>query len=224
MWKSALTLGLMLATCEVFAQSRVYSCRDNAGHWVFQEKKCGEGLTDQNPAAEPPAAARTSQSAPNRPSRCESTPVRLVFADPALDGAEVSLVIARDDNGYQLLLQFAGVIERDDGPVPAQFSGRLAAQGLRFDRGDLITPDFRRGDKQLGYGYARTATVLDFASKSTSMDAEIEPVGYAQSMSTAPLASALLSALRSEMLRCHLLMQRTRAVDSNATREQQSRQ
>ena len=52
-------------------------------------------------------------------------------------------------------------------------------------------------------------------------DAEIEPEGYAQALWSAPIAASVLTALRSEMLRCHLLRERARQA-SQAQRKQQA--
>ena len=221
--KTWMLVVLGVSAMSVSAQSRIYRCQDVHGQWVFQGRPCGAGLTapdapDHRPAQETPV--RRSDVVP---SRCESSPQRFLFADPAVDGAEFSLVLSRDASGYQVVLNLGGVIERDDGPVPAQFSARLGAQGLRFDEGELIAPDFRRGDKQLGYGYARSAMLLDRAAKALSIDAEIEPQGYSQSLWSAPMAASVLTALRSEMLRCHLLRERARKA-SEAQREQQAGQ
>ncbi len=65
--------------------------------------------------------------------------------------------------------------------------------------------------------------LLDRAATSLSIDAEIEPEGYAQSLWSAPMAASVLNALRSEMLRCHLLRERARKA-SEAEREQQAGQ
>lgn len=208
---------------EVPAQTRVFRCQDVNGQWVFQGRPCGDGLTSPDaPMARALRSGSGRDSSPV-PSRCDSPPLRFAFADPAVDGAEFGLVLSRDAGGYQIVLNLGGVIERDDGPVPAQFSGRLGAQGLRFDQGVLWAPDFRRGDKQLGFGYARSAMLLDLAAKSVSLDAEVEPRGYAQSLLSAPMAASALAALRSDMLRCHLLRERARKA-SEAEREQQAGQ
>lgn len=210
MLKCLSLLVLLSGATAVFAQSHVHRCRDAQGQWVFQGQPCRDGLSD----AEVPAA-RAEASAPSRdgipaPAQCEQALPKFMLADPALDGAEMNLLVRRDASGYQVLLRMSGVVERDDGPVPAQFSERLATQGLRFDDGELIAPDFRRGDRELGFGYARSATLLDRAGKSMLFEAEIEPRGYAQALQTAPMAGSQLGGLRAELLRCHLLRERAR--------------
>lgn len=209
---------LLTTALTASAQTRVHRCQDARGQWVFQGQPCrGELNAPEAPEfRSAPAAASRDEAVP---ARCDSAPQRFSFADPAVDGAVFDLVLSRDASGYQVVLNLGGVIERDDGPVPAQFSTRLGTQGLRFDQGELIAPDFRRGDKQLGYGYARSAMLLDRAAKAVSLDAEIEPEGYAQSLWSAPIAASVLTALRSEMLRCHLLRQRASQI-SKAQREQ----
>lgn len=221
--KTWLILMLVATGSDVAGQTRVYRCQDPHGQWVFQGRPCGAGLTA--PETTPARSPRETPEQANAvvPSRCESAPQRFLFADPAVDGAEFNLVLSRDASGYQVVLNLGGVVEREDGPVPAQFSTRLGAQGLRFDQGELVAPDFRRGDKQLGYGYARSAMLLERAAKSLSIDAEIEPQGYAQSLWSAPMAASILTALRSEMLRCHLLRERARKA-SEAEREQKTAQ
>ncbi len=220
-----MSLLLLASACsiDVDAQSRVYRCEDANGHLVVQGQPCGDGLSVPEARDNDPSRALPSRREEPVPARCESAPQRFTFADPAVDGAVFDLVLSRDASGYQVVLNLGGVIERDDGPVPAQFSARLGAQGIRFDQGELIAPDFRRGDKQLGYGYARSAMLLDRAATSLSIDAEIEPEGYAQSLWSAPMAASVLNALRSEMLRCHLLRERARKA-SEAEREQQAGQ
>lgn len=200
----------------VAAQSHVHRCRDANGHWVFQGQPCGEGLNEPQARSDDPVRHLSGRRDDPVPARCESAPQRFVFADPAVDGALFDLVLIRDASGYQVVLNLGGVIERDDGVVPAQFSAHLGAQGLRFDQGELIAPDFRRGDKQLGYGYARSAMLLNLASKALSIDAEIEPEGYAQSLWSAPMAASVLTALRTEMLRCHLRRERGASKDAVA--------
>ena len=210
------TFLMMLAAAmagDAWTQSRVHRCQDASGHWVFQGQPCGDGLSPPEVDGNDPSRSPPGRREEPVPARCESAPQRFAFADPAVDGAVFDLVLSRDASGYQLVLNLGGVIERDDGPVPAQFSARLGAQGLRFDQGELIAPDFRRGDKQLGYGYARSAMLLDRAAKSLSIDAEIEPEGYAQSLWSAPMAASVLSALRSDMLRCHVLRERGASTD-----------
>ena len=211
---------LLTTTLTAAAQTRVYRCQDARGQWVFQGRPCS-GELNAPAAPEPRSAPGTAARQDVVPARCDSAPQRFSFADPAVDGAVFDLVLSRDASGYQIVLNLGGVIEREDGPVPAQFSPRLGVQGLRFDQGELIAPDFRRGDKQLGYGYARSAMLLDRAAKAVSIDAEIEPEGYAQSLWSAPIAASVLTALRSEMLRCHLLRERARQA-SQAQREQQA--
>lgn len=208
-----LVLGLLLLADAVTAQSRVYRCKDASGHWVFQGRKCSDGLIDQQNLPGPGRGDASRIGDSPIPTRCESPPLRFVIADPAFDGTELTLALTRDASGYQLLLKLAGAVAFDSGPVPAQFSGRLGTQGLRFDDGELIAPDFRRGDKEIGFGHARSAALLEMATKSLQFGAEIEPRGYAQSMLSAPLAASHLAALRSDMLRCHLL--RERAAKAN---------
>lgn len=221
--KTLLMSGLMAVSGPMSAQTRVYRCHDANGQWVFQGRPCADGLTAPENAAPRTPREPTGRRNEVVPARCESSPQRFLFADPAVDGAEFTLVLSRDASGYQVVLNLGGVIEREDGPVPAQFSPRLGTQGLRFDQGELIAPDFRRGDKQLGYGYARSATLLDRAADALSIDAEIEPQGYAQSLWSAPMAASVLTALRSEVLRCHLLRERARKA-SEASSEQQASQ
>lgn len=203
----ALALALVI---DAAAQTHVYRCQDANGHWVFQGRQCGDGLTSVDTPATEPLRSSPSLRDSSIPTRCESPPQRFTFADPALDGAELSLVMSRDASGYQVVFNLGGVIEHDDGPVPIQFSERLSAQGLRFDEGELIAPDFRRGDKQLGYGYARSAILLERATSALTIDTELEPRGYSQSLLSAPIAASVLPALRSDLLRCHLLRERVR--------------
>ena len=205
------------------AQSHIYRCRDAAGIQVFQGKPCATGTEEIVAPGSANAQVRPGPDAAV-PSRCVSAPQRFQFTDPALDGADFSFVLSRDASGYQLLFNVAGVVEQDDGPVPIQFSDRLGMQGLRFDGGPVFSPDFRRGDRELGYGHARTATLLDLAAKSRDVDAEIEPRGYAQSLPSAPMEASRLGALRSETLRCHLLRERVRKQESETQREQQARE
>ena len=224
---SMLKLLLLLVVCaacaSASAQSRIYRCRDAAGNQVFQGKPCAAGTAEIQSAREAAQPARGNPDA-NVPSRCVSAPQRFVLADPALDGAEFSFVLSRDASGYQLLLNVAGVVEFDDGPVPIQFSDRLGLQGLRFDGGTLFAPDFRRGDRELGYGHARTTMLLDLAAKSSDVDAQIEPRGYTQALVSTPVEASRFGALRSETLRCHLLRERVRKQQSEAEREQQAGQ
>lgn len=209
MLKAMIGLLLLCAAVPTLAQSRIFRCQDAHGQWVFQGRPCADGLTDARDAARPEAAAaQTTRGMLPVPAQCEQVLPKFMLADPALDGAELTIVASRDGNGYQVLMRLAGVLEREDGPVPAQFSERLGAQGLRFDSGELISPDFRRGDRELGYGYARSAALLERAGKSTLLDVEIEPRGYAQSLLTAPIGSALLAAVRAELLRCHQVRER----------------
>lgn len=205
---------LVVAAGDAFAQARVHRCRDAEGHWVFQGQPCGATM-DAVPRSLPESAPSPVTGEPSgRPVSCESPAQRFVFADPALDGAEFDLVLSRDDNGYQVLLNLRGSIEREDGPAAAQFSARLGAQGLRFDQGELIAPDFRRGDKQLGFGHARSSALLDRAAKALELSVEIEPEGYAQSLWSAPMAASVLSGLRAEVLRCHL---RRKQIETTAS-------
>ncbi len=220
MRKWVLVLGLLLFADAVTAQSRVYRCKDASGHWVFQGRKCGDGLVDQQNLPGPPRGDASRIGDSPIPTRCESLPLRFVIADPAFDGTELSLVLTRDASGYQLLLKLAGAVEFDSGIVPAQFSARLGTQGLRFDDGELIAPDFRRGDKEIGFGHARSAALLELATKSLQFGVEIAPRGYAQSMLSGPLAASHLAALRSDMLRCHLLRERAAKADSKTANSQ----
>lgn len=211
MLKYGAPLVLLLGVAAASAQSRVHRCRDADGQWVFQGQPCRDGLTDARETQE----ERAQPTAPGRerlpvPDQCEEVLPKFMLADPALDGAELNLLVRRDGNGYQVLMRLAGVVEREDGPVPAQFSERLSSQGLRFDDGELISPDFRRGDRELGFGYARSAVLLDRASKSALLEAAVEPRGYAQSLQTAPLAGSQLGNVRADLLRCHQLRERAR--------------
>ena len=94
----------------------------------------------------------------------------------------------------------------------------IAGRGLPLRKN--ARPDFRRGDREIGWGYARSAALLDRAAKSSLVDVEVEPRGYAQSLLSAPLATTALAAARSEMLRCHLLRERVRKA-SDAERADQ---
>ncbi|MBK6728772.1 MAG: DUF4124 domain-containing protein [Xanthomonadales bacterium] len=213
-------VALFLAATAAMAQPRLYRCRQANGQWVFQGQPCaaGEAPSDAE-RGQPPEITPGGRTAA-LPAQCETVPLHFPLADPALDGAELTLLLRRDANGYQVVLRLAGVVERDGGPVPVQFSDRLGAQGLRFDDGERIRPDFRRGDREIGWGYARSAALLERAGTSMLVDVEVEPRGYAQSLLSAPLATTALAAARSEMLRCHLLRERVRKA-SDAERADQ---
>jgi len=214
---------LFLAATVAMAQPRLYRCRQANGQWVFQGQPCAAGEAPSDADRGQPPEATSGGRAAALPALCEAVPLHFPLADPALDGAELTLWLRRDANGYQVVLRLAGVVERDAGPVPVQFSERLGAQGLRFDDGERIRPDFRRGDREIGWGYARSAALLERVGTSTLVDVEVEPRGYAQSLLSAPLATAALAAARSEMLRCHLLRERVRKA-SDAERAEQAGQ
>ena len=220
MQHSLVAAALFLVAIAAPAQPRLHRCRQADGQWVFQGQPCTGALAAAADASRAPAPASGGERGAPLPALCEAVPLRFRFADPALDGSELTLLLRRDANGSQVVLRLAGVVERDDGPVPVQFSERLGAQGLRFDGGELLSPDFRRGDRELGYGYARSAMLLERSVHALQLDAEIEPRGSAQSLLSAPEAAAGLAAARSQLLRCHLLRERAR-IASEAERQQQ---